>query len=158
MPKSTQRRRKGHGEIVKPLNKLERIGELLQVQVETFPQKELTSEEIARWEADLSDYPIEAIEYAFDSHRRLAMFFPVPAQILDICKTWLPPHKYSPGCSAECKAQHGTSYGENDILYLWSLHSVKRAELNRPLTKLEWRCCTWNSTRSAEDHQCIGGP
>ena len=135
MPRSQAHRRKGHGEIIPPLSKLDRIGELLKVQSETFPQKELSSAEIARWEQDLQNFPIQAIEYAFEEHRTLAMFFPVPAQILEICKTWEPPEAYKPGCGAECKEPHGQGYGENDLLYLWERFTAKRGSLpNRLLT------------------------
>ena len=135
MPRSRPARRKGHGETIPPLSKLDRIGELLKVQSETFPQKELSSAEIARWEMDLSGYPMPAIEYAFEEHRTLAMFFPVPAQILEICKTWQSPEAYRPGCGPECKERHGQGYGENDLLYLWERFTAKRASLpNRPLT------------------------
>jgi len=138
MPRSTQRRRKGHGETIPPLSKLNRIGELLQIQSETFPQKELSPAEIARWEQDLSDYPIRAIEFAFEEHRTLAMFFPVPAQILDICKTWEAPEEYRPGCDSECKARHWKGYSESDVLYLWERYQAKLATLpNRALTESE---------------------
>jgi hypothetical protein len=123
------------------LSKLDRIGELLKVQSETFPQKELSSAEIARWEQDLQSYPIQAIEYAFEEHRTLAMFFPVPAQILDICKTWEPPQAYKPGCNPECKERHGKGYNENDVLSFWNLFNAKRASVgNRPLNEVEIGC------------------
>ena len=138
MPQSKPRRRTGHGEIVPPLSKLDRIGELLQIQLETFPQKELTPAEIARWEQDLSGFSLEAIEFAFDTHRQLAMFFPVPFQIIDICKTFVPPKAFAQGCNAECRDRHGKGYGENDILYLVREHAKKRAQVNRKLTTSEW--------------------
>lgn len=135
MPRSKPRRQAGHGEIIPPLSKLDRIEELLKIQLETFPQKELTPEEINRWGEDLSGYPLEAIEYAFESHRQLAMFFPVPVQILEICKTWERPAEYSVGCSSECKSRHDKGYRESDVLYLWKLYQQKKATLpNRSLT------------------------
>ena len=141
MSQSKIRRRKGHGEVMPPLSKLERIDALLEIQRETFPQKELSRAEIERWEMDLSDYPIRAIEFAFEEHRTLAMFFPVPAQILDICKTWEAPQAYKPGCNPECKERHGKGYSENDVLCLWNLYQTKsQAVSGRPLNEIEVSC------------------
>lgn len=138
MPSSKQRRRKGYGEIVPPLSKLDRIAELLRIQVETFPQKELTPEEIARWEQDLSDYPLPAIEYAFDQHRRLAMFFPVPGQILDLCESYELKTEQEERCSRECKSRHGLGYGWVEMRKLWQLFGEAREKLGRPLDDLEF--------------------
>jgi hypothetical protein len=139
MPSTKTRRRKGHGEIVPPLSKLSRIGELLQIQVETFPQKELTSAEVERWGQDLNAYAIEAIEYAFDTHRRLAMFFPVPGQIIELCRSYLPESETTTrSCEPECQERHGRGYGWTDIMKLWKLYNGKFAELKRKLTPAEW--------------------
>jgi len=139
MPSSPRRRRKGHGEIVPPLSKLQRIDELLKIQQETFPQKELTADEIERWGMDLANYPMGAIEYAFDTHRRLAMFFPVPAQIIELCDSYLPESETTTrSCEPECQERHGRGYGWNDIMKLWKLYNAKFAELKRKLTKAEW--------------------
>ncbi len=137
MPSSTTHRRKGRGEVVPPLSKLSRIGELLQVQVETFPQKDLTPEEVERWDRDLNNYPMEAIEHAFDTHRRLAMFFPVPAQILELCQSF-EPTKYERHCSSECQSRHGRGYGELDMQKLWHLFTDKRKKSDRPLSEGEF--------------------
>jgi hypothetical protein len=139
MPQSRQRRRKGHGEIVPPLSKLQRIQELLKIQSETFPQKELSPDEIGRWETDLAGYAMEAIEYAFDTHRRLAMFFPVPGQIIELCRTYLPESETTTrSCEPECQERHGRGYGWNDVMKLWKLYNGKFAELKRKLTPAEW--------------------
>ncbi len=139
MSQSKIRRRKGHGEIVPPLSKLSRIRELLLVQVETFPQKELTTEEVERWGQDLANYAMEAIEYAFDTHRRLAMFFPVPGQIIELCRAYLPESETTTRlCEPECQDRHGRGYGWTDIMKLWKLYNAKFAELKRKLTKDEW--------------------
>ena len=138
MPSSKTRRRSGRGEVIPPLSKLQRIDELLKVQRETFPQKELTSEEIERWERDLSNYPIEAIEYAFDNHRRLAMFFPVPAQILELCQSYLPNLRDPNACDADCQSRHGRGYGELDIQKLFKLFVAKRQQIGRQLNATEF--------------------
>lgn len=123
MPQSRQYRRKGHGEIIPPLSKQELIEDCLKVQLETWPQKELSPGEIERWGMDLARYSEEAIKFAFEEHRVLAMFFPVPSQIIDLCKTWVAPAAYRPGCNAECRDRHGRGYGENDVLYLWERYA-----------------------------------
>jgi hypothetical protein len=126
MPSSRPRRIKGHGAIVPSLSKQERITELLRVQAQTFG-KELSLEEIDRWEQDLARYPIAAIEFAFEEHRMLGMFFPVPSQILDICKTWREPIP-EVGCGSECRARHGKGYGETDLLWLYHKYQQTRAK------------------------------
>jgi hypothetical protein len=134
MPQSKQGRRKGHGEIIPPLSKQELIEDCLKIQLETFPQKELSPGEIERWGMDLNRYSEEAIKFAFEEHRQLAIFFPVPGQIIDLCKTWIAPQAYRPGCNSECRDRHGRGYGENDVLYLWERYQSMRDSLpNRPL-------------------------
>lgn len=136
MPQSKPHRRKGHGEIIPPLSKQELIEDCLKIQLETFPSKgTLEPDEINRWIRDLSRYSEEAIKFAFEEHRLLAMYFPVPGQIIELCKTWIPPQKYVPGCDSECRDRHGRGYGENDVLYLWERYQSMRDSLpNRPLT------------------------
>lgn len=137
MPRSKPHKPKGQGEIVPPSNRRDRILELLKIQLETFPQKELTPGEIERWVMDLEPYRMEAIEFAFEEHRLLALFFPLPSQILDICETWHPPEAFPRGCSVECKTRHHKGYGSKDVLRLWGLYTTKRATLNRPLNDPE---------------------
>ncbi len=135
MPRSTQRRRSGHGEIIPPLSKQELIEDCLKIQLETFPQKELTPAEIVRWGQDLGHYSEEAIKFAFEEHRLLAMYFPVPGQIIDLCKTWIPAQKYVPGCDADCRDRHGRGYGESDVLWLLKRYMALRESIpNRSLT------------------------
>lgn len=135
MPRSTQPRRKGRGEIIPPLSKQELIEDCLRIQLETFPQKELTPAEIARWGLDLNRYSEEAIKFAFEEHRLLAMYFPVPGQIIELCKTWQPPEAYKPGCDSECRDRHGRGYGESDVLWLLKRYFAVRGSLpNRGLT------------------------
>jgi hypothetical protein len=119
-----------------PLSKLDRIGELLKIQVDTFPPKELSLEEIARWEQDLGQFPIQAIEWAMENWRKHGRFFPVPADILDQCIAWEPTTGQSV-CDAACKKKHGQGYGESDILWLMEMHNRKRKEINGPLKDVE---------------------
>lgn len=140
MPQSKTRRRPGHGEIITPLSVSDRIDSILKEHLSIFPSKpELTVEEIEHWHQDLSAYPLEAIEYAFDGWRRNGRFFPVYADILELCKAWEPNQstKYQ-RCSEDCRARHGKGYNSNDIMKLWTLHDKKRAELKRALEPEEW--------------------
>jgi len=134
MPRSAPHRRKGRGEIITPLSKRELIEDCLKVQLETFPQKELTPGEIERWEMDLAHYSEAAIKFAFEEHRRLAMFFPVPGQIIDLCETWVSPAAYKWACDQECRDRHGRGYGEADVLYLWYRLEALRATLGRSVS------------------------
>lgn len=139
MPQSKPRRRKGHGELVPPLSVLDRIDSLLKEHLSIFPSKpELTEAEIEHWHQDLGSFPMEAIEYAFDSWRRNARFFPVYADIVELCGAWRSSQKSSSSCDDECKARHHRGYGWNDILKLWKMAAAKRAEVNRKLTESEW--------------------
>ncbi len=133
MPSSKARVRKDTGEVLQPLNKADRIRDLLKLQLLTFPQKELFPEEIGNWERDLDPFPLPAIEWAFDNWRRNGRFFPVYGDIIDQCIAWLPEEKKYSGCSRECKEKHGKGYHWNDVLKLWKLHDAKRAELGRAL-------------------------
>ncbi len=137
MPRSKAPRRSGHGEIIPPLSKQELIENCLKIQLETFPQKELSPGEIVRWGMDLARYSEEAIKFAFEEHRQLAIFFPVPGQIIDLCKTWIPEQEYRVGCNAECQSRHGRGYGENDVLYLWQRYQSMRDSFDRRLTQNE---------------------
>lgn len=136
MPTSKPRRRRGKGETIPPLMRPERIDELLRVQVETFPNKVLSAEEIGRWQADLEPYLMEAVEWAFDNWRRNGHFFPVPGDIIDQCDAWTPAIQQGL-CAPECKARHGKGLWENDIVWLWKAFSKKRAEVDRALTEDE---------------------
>src|SRR5216117_2917980 len=94
MPKSRQARQPGRGEVIPPLTVLQRVSALLKEHLSIFPSKpDLTEEEIHHWHQDLNAYPLEAIEYAFDSWRRNGRFFPVYADILELCRTWNPPEQ-----------------------------------------------------------------
>jgi hypothetical protein len=134
MSGSKQARRSATGETSPQSNRLELIKNWLKVMSQTWPQKELFPDEIERWMADLSAFPPGAINWAFDNWRRNGDFFPVPSVILDQCVAWEPDEKkYTAGCSKECKARHGKGYHTNDMLKLWKMYDVKRAEINGPL-------------------------
>lgn len=136
MPRSTQHKRSGRGEIVPPSSKQDRIDELLKIQVQTFPSKELFTDEIQRWYRDLDVYPLGSIEWAFENWRRNGSFFPVPSDILSQCSVWAPTTGQSV-CDQECQSHHGRGYGEPDVLWLWKAFSTKRAEVERSLTGSE---------------------
>ncbi len=139
MPSSPRRRRSGHGEVIPPLLVSDRIDLLLKEQLSIFTTKpELTEAEIEHWHRDLGGYPITAIEFAFDNWRRNGHFFPVYADVIQLCESFLPPQQRVNKCAPECEAQHGRGYGWNDMLKLWEMHDAKREEVGRKLTAEEW--------------------
>lgn len=138
MPSSRQRRRSGRGEVMPPLSVLDRIDALLKEHLSIFPTKtELTEPEIEHWHRDLNPYTVEAIEYAFDSWRRNGRFFPVYADIIELCQAWEPPVKIKPECSEECMSRHWRGYGWPDVMRLWTLYNAKIVELKRRLNATE---------------------
>jgi hypothetical protein len=138
MPQSRPRRRKGHGEVMPPLNVSERIDSLLKEHLSVFPSKpELTDAEIEHWHKDLSPWPIAAIEWAFDCWRRNGRFFPVYGDILDLVTAWEPAETTKRGCSRECKNRHGKGYNENDIAKLFKMYTARMNEISRPITDAE---------------------
>jgi hypothetical protein len=122
-----------------PLTVFERVNELLKEHLAIFPSKtELTEAEIEHWHRDLESYPLAAIEWAFDNWRRNGRFFPVFADIIDLCSAWAPHQQMrEKGCSQECQSRHGKGYGDVDMLVFAKLFLAKRGELNRPLTNAE---------------------
>ena len=142
MPKQRQPTNKSSGELMPTLSVLDRIDWNLRDQLRTFPSKgAVEPEEFEHWHQDLGHFPIAAINFAFDSHRRNGNFFPVYGQIIDLCIAWQPPEdssgRYAPGCSKECAARHGRGYHQNDIKWLYDAYVAKRQEVNRPLNKTE---------------------
>ncbi len=140
MRRSTTQRRKEHGEVIPPLSVSDRIDSLLKEHLAIFTTKtELTEAEIEHWQRDLGRYSLAAIEYAFDCWRRGGRFFPVYADIIELCDAWLPSETtYKHGCSAECKAQHGTGYGESDVMALAKIFAERYPEgLKRRLSREE---------------------
>src|SRR3954470_14690403 len=108
MPSSRQHRRKGHGAVMPPLSVFERIDSLLKEHLSIFPSKaELMEMEIEHWHHDLSQHRVEAIEFAFDNWRRNGRFFPVFADIIELCEAWEPTERAKPVCSDECVSRHG---------------------------------------------------
>lgn len=78
---------------------------------------------------DLNRYSEEAIKFAFEEHRLLAMYFPVPGQIIDLCRTWQPPQQFVHGCDAECRSRHGRGYGTEDVIWLLKRYGEVRESL-----------------------------
>lgn len=137
MPQSRPRRRKGNGEVVPPLSVSDRIDSLLKEHLTIFPSKgDVTVEEIEHWHRDLQPFPVQAIEWAFDCHRRNARFFPLYGEILDLCIAYAPTTGQSV-CDTECRRKHGKGYGSNDILWLLEKYNQKRAAVNRALNEDE---------------------
>ena len=112
MSSSKRRKVKGQGELMTPSILLDVIDQGLKIMSQTWPQKELTPEEIENWHRDLGVFPKGTIEYAFDNWRRNGRYFPVYGDILDLCVAFQPP-ELQPVCDVACKRRHGRGYGEN---------------------------------------------
>jgi len=128
MPKSTRRKSNSNAGMQPTSQKLERIDSHLQKMLDYFPAKgELSPGEIQDWHRDLGDFSLEAIDFAFESHRRNAIFFPLPAQIIDLCISYDPPDPVvnTSRCDAICKARHGKGYHWNDMY--WLFEKMKQA-------------------------------
>lgn len=128
MPKSTQRKRSESSEAKTPLLLLDVIDNCLKDMARTFPQKELTPEEVEHWHKDLSVFPQGAIEWAFDNWRKNGRFFPVYGDILEQCIAWAPSDttvRSTARCDAICRARHGKGYGDSDVKKLRELYQRK---------------------------------
>lgn len=125
MPRSKPHKAKDKGEISTP-STLSAIKNCLKDMQRTYPQKELTEEEVEHWVQDLSPFPARAIDWAFDNWRRNGRFFPVYGDILDQCITWAPPEQtHTKICDAECKSRHGRGYGEMGFA---GMHDITRLQ------------------------------
>lgn len=143
MPKSTRSKTKHVGEMMPTSQKLDVIDSWLQKMLDRFPQKgQLTTSEIEDWHKDLAVFSGDAIEYAFEVHRRNAIFFPLNGQIIDLCVSYDPPGTRvvsTSRCDDECKKRHMQGYGENparglhDMTRLYELVCRKiQAETRKP--------------------------
>jgi hypothetical protein len=125
MPKSKQQKTKVAGELISrsSASAIERVDYWLNFLLSVFKEKpELTEEEIAFWHRDLAPFSPAAIDYAFEAHRRNAIFFPLYGQIIDLCISFEPPKIASQTtCDAICRARHGKGYNEADIKKLCNL-------------------------------------
>lgn len=123
MPRRRQSKTAYAQEIVPSSTKLDAINSWLAKMLDRFPQKgTITESEVVDWHHDLTPFSLEAIEYAFDAHRRNAIFFPMNAQILDLCISYDPPGTKvvsTARCDIVCKSRHGKGYGEEDMKRLW---------------------------------------
>lgn len=129
MPKSRQSRTKHTQEILPTSQKLDVIDKLLQKMLDAYPAKgRITTEEVQDWHKDLTPFSVAAIEFAFESHRRNAIFFPLYPQIIDLCISYDPPDQQvrtNANCDAICRARHGKGYNSNDMM--WLFHKMQQA-------------------------------
>lgn len=87
------------------------------------------------WHSDLSTYPTEAIEWAFDSWGRNAKRLPVLSDVTQLLATWQGGGVPEAGCGDECRATHGTGYDSNDCWAIWK----KVCALGHKPTAEEWQ-------------------
>lgn len=123
--RSKQSKTKHAQEILPTSQKLDAVLKWLQKMLDAFPQKgKVTQEEIEDWCRDLTPFSLQAIDFAFESHRRNALFFPLYGQILDLCISYDPPEQQvrsTANCDAICKARHGKGYGWRDMYAAYEL-------------------------------------
>ena len=123
MSPSKRSKTKSVQEIVPSSQKLDVITNWLQKMLDRFPAKgRITESEIQDWHKDLSAFSIAAIDFAFEKHRTNAIFFPLNAQIIDLCISYEPADSptviSNVRCDAECKKRHGTGYHWHDMYWL----------------------------------------
>lgn len=135
MLSSKPQKSKPKSAVMPPLTTFDRIDSLLQHELERFrsTKAEITEEEVEHWHRYLEPYPLQAIEWAFDSYRRNGTFFPVYGNIIDLCKAWRPTEAQAGLCEPSCRARHGRGYHANDMIWLFKNYDFP----DRPLTDQE---------------------
>jgi hypothetical protein len=123
MPRSSRSKTKSAHTMMPSSQKQDAIDKWLQKMLNAFPAKgQITPEEINDWHKDLGNFSLEAIDFAFEKHRTIAIFFPIYGQIIDLCLSYDPPDvlvKTNARCDATCQARHGKGYNENDMKWLF---------------------------------------
>jgi hypothetical protein len=158
MPRSSQNKSKRTQEIMPTSRKLDAIDHWLQKMLNAFPAKgTITPEEIQDWHRDLAHFSEAAIDYAFDTHRRNAIFFPVYGMVIDLCISYEPPvNEYHP--SPENRKLYGTTYNSND--FFWMLIKLNAPGAVGPLRAMRKKPPTveeWNRVLDECDRKRSGG-
>ena len=126
-------------EILPTSQKLDLISKWLQKMLDAFPSKgRITAEEISDWYRDLTPFSGQAIEYAFESHRRCGLFFPLYGQIINLCVSYSPPDQdviSTERCDSLCKLRHGRGYGGNDMMWMFKRMEQVYAKGDTPDTE-----------------------
>ena len=104
-------------QLVRPLEESDRIDSALLLMA-TRMGKSLTPERIRQWHDDLLNYPIDAIEWAFDNWSRNAARTPALADILELLNTWNVENQ-PVGETCQCFAEHDRGYNGNDCVWLF---------------------------------------
>ena len=105
-------------QVERPSNEQDRIDDAL-LKMSTRLGRSLTVERIQQWHEDLASYPVEAIEWALDTHARNSKTLPSLADLVQLLKTWYVDEAPQPRCEPECQARHWKGYGTNDVRWLW---------------------------------------
>jgi hypothetical protein len=146
-------------EMTPTLRKLDVIDKWLQKMLAAFPAKgELTPEEIQDWHRDLNPFSEAAIDYAFECHRRTAIFFPMYGQIIDICVSFEPPNQTYKPPTREDISRYGTQYDVND--FLWILIKLRAPCVVGPVSDMRKTAPTaeeWNKLLDECDRKRTGG-
>ncbi len=123
MPRSSRSKTRPAYTMMPSSQKQDAIDKYLQKMLNAFPAKgAITPEEINDWHRDLANFSLEAIDFAFEKHRTMAIFFPMYGQIIDLCISYDPPElrvRTNARCDAVCLSRHGKGYNENDMKWLF---------------------------------------
>lgn len=158
MPRSQPRSNKLAKPTAPTSKKLDLIDQWLQKMLDAFPQKgTITTNEIEDWHRDLAPFSEQAIDYAFETHRRNAIFFPMYGQIIDCCIAFSPPGDYRLP-SIEARAGYGKSYNMTD--FYWMLIRLNAPCAVGPTVSMRKQAPTaaeWNALLDACDMKRYGG-
>lgn len=109
---SNRRQQNSQQQIERPLNEQQRIDAVLALMVTRIGHS-MDTERINQWHTDLSDYPLQGIEWAFDSWSRNARRLPALADIVQLLSTWKQDNE-----ETESDPHAGTGYYIADALWL----------------------------------------
>ena len=92
--------------------------------------KELSEEFLEMWDQILLPYSVDEVDYAVEYWLRNGQFFPKPAQLLQVIRTYRDGNRY---LKSQRYPGHGQGYGETDVDVLWNLFKARREKLKRPM-------------------------
>lgn len=137
-------------QLIRPSQEQEKIDAALLLMA-TRIGRVITERMVEMWHRDLAVYPVDGIEWAFDSWGRNAKRLPVLSDITELLTTWAGGKVPEYGCESECHALHGKGYHTNDILWLMK----KRMSKHTPGEK--WSLADWEAAFNELDEKRAGG-
>ena len=107
--------------------------------------KPMSGERMEQLLNDLAPYPVQAIEWAFDTWGKTAEKLPTLSNILKLLETWHGDHVEE---RCDCSHLHGRGYGWNDIKWLLKQRRTSAAR---------WSISDWEGVFADLDKQREGG-